>query len=69
MKNLTERNMAEFISEGITNLAEEMAEDNDESTCIKNIKYFEDEGVLTSDTGIVICMSDGKKFQVTIKEA
>lgn len=37
-----------------------------EDTEITRINTFEECGILTRDQGFVICMEDGKEFQVTI---
>jgi hypothetical protein len=68
MAKLTEQDMEDLLKEAITNASYDAL---DEGTFIEEfrdaiIRSFEDRGVLTTNKGLVIHLSTGEEFQVTI---
>ncbi len=59
-------NPESYISELISDL---LLTETDAGDCVSSVRSYEEAGVLTADTGLVIRMTDGMEFQVTIKRS
>lgn len=56
-----------LLEEGMLALLRGYAEDAEELTdAVSRVHTFEDEGVMTSDRGLLVTMTDGSEYQVTI---
>lgn len=66
--NHIESESEEAIAEFITQALEE-ADSSMYGQRIRDIRSFEDAGVLSNDTGMVISTSSGQKFTITIVES
>ena len=60
----SEEAIAEFITQAL-----EEADSSMYGQRIRDIRSFEDAGVLSNDTGMVISTSSGQKFAITIVES
>lgn len=58
---MTEQEFEKWLKEAIFLMNEEGQE-------VKRIQTFEEAGLLTRDSGLVIRTDDGKEFQLTISE-
>ena len=48
---------------------EDLVDDEDTSTQVASALTFEDAGVLTSNRGVVLALTDGSEFQITIVQS
>lgn len=58
--SITAQEFTEFLHEAI--------DLGDEDNNISFIRSFEEEGVLSSNEGLIVRLNDGSKFQITIVE-
>ena len=61
----TEKDMCDLIEEA---LEYENSDEGIESE-VKRIRSFDEAGLLTTDSGLVIKMKDGSEFQITVVKA
>lgn len=68
---LSETDLAEAIGilmESAESTAEIYQATQDDDLCVEHQRSFDDAGLLTYDDGVVLTLSDGTEFQVTVKQ-
>ena len=59
---ITESSLTELLADLLTS-------ETDSSDCVARVTTYEEAGVFTNDAGLVVRMTDGKEFQITIKRS
>ena len=61
----TEDDMVQAISDALEAADERAQDDGDEET-IRSLVTFDDAGLMTSNSGLVVRMADGSEYQITV---
>ena len=61
----TEDDMVQAISDALEAADERARDDGDEET-IRSLVTFDDAGLMTSNSGLVVRIADGSEYQITV---
>ena len=61
----TEDDMVQAISDALE-AADERAQDDGEPAAIRSLLTFDDAGLMTQNSGLVVRLADGSEYQVTV---